>query len=152
MERFERPVSVINSKISKQAQQSKIGHICRQAKVAAVNYPTDEASLARDSGPTYRWSVRSGPTTHSIGDGYGSACMRQTSGLCQRLMQEMLTTKSRAYDSTAMSPIQCFLTGEGRAVMVEKGHNDGASSTGGEEDTFIACADTIAEKRVRPAD
>lgn len=156
-DRFTKSVDVMNGKISKQSQQSRIGYVCRQAKVASVNYPRGAIAHAVDSGPTYRWTSGPGRVPELIGDTYGCVLMRLISGLCQTLMQEMLTTKSGSYNSNAMSPIHCFLTGEGRAIMIfERAHgsSDSHEDSGEEErkgspltksEPVVVCVDTPTE-------
>lgn len=140
-DRFEKCVSVLNGKISKQSQQSNIGYICRQAKVASLNYPEGMAELPDQTGLFVGRRIVSQRTHRPHeNDTYGIPAVRWVSAMCQRLMQEMLTTKSGSYDSGAMSPIQCFLTGEGRAIMVfVNGTADG--------DTLTLCASDAAHGR-----
>lgn len=115
--RFQESRSVMYMKIGKQGRQGDIGYMCRRPRTCAANYTEGTMSTPVGCGDERRVVQRRREYDFDDDD-YGNATTRAVSMLCKRLMQEMLTTNSGDYSEEVVSPIHCFLTGEGKFIVV----------------------------------
>lgn len=118
-DRFKDCRSVMVMKIGKQERQGDIGYMCRRARTCAANYHNGVMSAPVECGDERL--VVSPRRTYDFGDDdYGNESIRAKSMLCKTVMQEMLTTKSGQYNESVVSPMHCYLTGEGKSIMILK--------------------------------